>query len=227
MKRQEGRFTLADRGTIFLDEIGELPLELQAKLLQVLQEGAFEPLGSGATRSVDVRVIAATNRDLEQAVAEGTFRADLFFRLNVFPIELPPLRERPGDIPLLAWAFVRQNEARLGKSIQAISEGVMGQLRAYPWPGNVRELENVVQRAMILSPGESLAAPHFQLGAAVAGSLSDVGLSLEEVERRHITDVLEACDWRVKGPSGAALRLGLPPSTLRHRMAKLGIRKGS
>ena len=225
VSRRVGRFSLADGGTIFLDEIGDLPLELQAKLLRVLQEGEFEPVGSTKTHKVDVRVIAATNRDLDQAMEAEAFRSDLYYRLTVFPIHIPPLRDRPDDIPLLTWAFVRRSESRLGKHIETISSKVMKQLLAYAWPGNVRELENVIQRAMILSPGSTLVLPDLGPPSTSTKQQRSAAQPLEDVERDHIRRVLDNCGWRIKGPGGAAERLGLAPSTLRYRMKKLDISK--
>ena len=221
LSRQVGRFELAHGSTLFLDEICELPLDLQAKLLRVLQEGEFERLGSSRTIRVNVRVIAATNRDIEQAVADGRFRADLFFRLAVFPIAVPPLRERPEDIPALVRTIVDEVARKMGKRIEAIDERNLGQLQRYPWPGNVRELRNVVERAVILSaePVLRIEIPE-RRGTATAASLL-----LEDVERSHIVRVLEHTRWRVRGPNGAATLLGLPPTTLETRMAKLDIRR--
>lgn len=210
-----GRFQLADGGSIFLDEIGELDVDLQTKLLRVLQEGQFERIGSGETITVDVRVIAATNRDLHKAMSEERFRPDLYYRLAVFPIEVPPLRLRREDIPLLAWHFIIRRQGRLGKTFQSIPMKVMNSLVEYDWPGNVRELENVIERSMILSPGpalllaESLTVPsQSHKPAAFSGPL-------EDVDRAHIVNVLEDCKWKVKGEGNAAERLGLKPSTLR------------
>jgi len=220
-----GRFELAHGGTLFLDEIGELDPELQTKLLRVLQEGEFEKIGSSETKRVDVRVIAATNRDLRRSMEEGQFRPDLYYRLAVFPIEIPPLRQRREDIPLLAWHFVAKNRGRLGKTIDTIPKNVLDTLKQYHWPGNVRELENVIERSMILSPGptlllsESFAEPSESRRAGVS-----LG-SLAEMDRAHIVGVLEECGWKVKGPDNAADRLGLKPSTLRYRMGKLGIER--
>ncbi|MGM0487555.1 MAG: sigma 54-interacting transcriptional regulator [Planctomycetota bacterium] len=220
-----GRFELADGGTLFLDEIGELDPKLQTKLLHVLQEGEFEKIGSAETLKVDVRVIAATNRDLGRSVEEGAFRPDLYYRLAVFPIEIPPLRQRRGDIPMLAWHFLMKKRARLGKPIDTIPPDVLTELMQYDWPGNIRELENVIERAMILSAGpalqlsESLEVPSKHRVAAGSSS------SLEEIDRTHIIDVLRECDWKVKGTNNAADRLGLTPSTLRYRMRKLGIER--
>lgn len=224
--RQVGRFELADTGTLFLDEIGDLPLELQAKLLRVLQEGEFERLGSTRTLKVDVRLLAATNRELEKAVEDGIFREDLFYRLSVFPVHLPPLRQRREDISLLAQHFVEKYSKKLGKRITTIPGKVMEALQAYAWPGNVRELENVVERALILAQGTTL-----QLDAPLEGGLGGAGrtrstaVSLEEAERNHIVAALEEMHWRIEGPYGAARRLAINPSTLRSRMRKLGIEK--
>jgi transcriptional regulator with GAF, ATPase, and Fis domain len=223
---RQGRFELADRGTIFLDEIGDLPLELQPKLLRVLQEGEFERIGSSRSRKVDVRVIAATHHDLEAAVDAGTFRADLFYRISVFPIALPPLRERQSDIPALVWYFIQQRAALLHRHIREVPESVMQALQSYDWPGNVRELENVVERAMIRSTGDTLVLDqpleyHGAPGAATAAQEGQA--TLEDVDRRHVAEVLRSCDWRINGPGNAAERLGLHPNTLRFRMKKLGI----
>ncbi len=227
LSRKLGRFELADQGTIFLDEIGDLPLELQAKLLRVLQEGEFERLGGTDTIKVDVRVIAATNRDIESASQAGEFREDLFYRLNVFPITLPPLRERSADVPLLVRHFVEKVGAKIGKKITAIPQSVMTKLHAYDYPGNIRELENIVERAMIVAVDETLRLDQsleLRLAGTAATSASTEE-TLEEVERRHIETVLEAVNWRVEGPKGAALRLGLNPNTLRSRMRRLGIER--
>jgi transcriptional regulator with GAF, ATPase, and Fis domain len=224
--RQIGRFELADGGTVFLDEIGELPLELQAKLLHVLQNREFERIGGSTTIRVDMRVMAATNRDLQKAMREDRFRPDLYYRLAVVPVEIPPLRLRRDDIPLLAWHFVAKKQVRLGKNIEEISPSAMEMLTAYDWPGNVRELENVIERAMILSRGsilevEEISRPHTQpLVAPPAGSSI-----MEDIDREHIVRILNECKWRVKGAGGAAGRLGLNPSTLYSRMKKLGIQR--
>ena len=219
-----GRFELADKGTIFLDEIGELPLDLQVKLLRVLQEGEFERLGNPRTLHVDVRVIAATNRDLEQAVANGTFREDLYYRLNVVPIQVPPLRERKDDIPLLAKHFIQKYSKKVGKQIDTISQKVMQTLQEYHWPGNVRELENIIERAVILSQGARL-----ELGDWFMAKDPDEDPSkfatLGEVERAHIRKVLEFTQWRVSGDNGAAMILGMHPQTLFSRMKKLDIKR--
>jgi PAS domain S-box-containing protein len=219
---QLGRFELANGSTIFLDEVGELPLELQAKLLRVLQESRFERLGNPQTIQVDVRVIAASNRDLAQAVREGKFREDLFYRLNVFPLHVPPLRERPEDLPALVWSFAAEFGKLLGKTIEAIPQSTMEALQRYRWPGNVRELRNVVERAVILCEG-----PELQIELPVASSTSRPrACRLEDVEREHILEVLEQTSWRVRGLGGAAELLDVRPTTLESRMAKLGIRRG-
>jgi formate hydrogenlyase transcriptional activator len=226
---RDGRFKLADGGTIFLDEVGELPLDTQVKLLRVLQEQEFEPIGSSRTRKVDVRVIAATNRDLGAAIGEGKFRRDLFYRLNVFPLRAPPLRDRSEDIPLLAALFVDRFSKLAGKPPVVISDESIRRLRAYSWPGNIRELQNVLERAVILAGGDAaifeqelvtLAAPEESAGAPDANRAAD---SLEDVERRHIRAVLERVGWVVEGERGAAKLLDLHPNTLRSRMQKLGI----
>jgi formate hydrogenlyase transcriptional activator len=226
-----GRFELADRGTLFLDEIGELDPDLQAKLLRVLQEGEFERIGSNQTIRVDVRLIAATNRNLHDAMRDGSFRADLYYRLSVFPIEVPPLRARRDDIPLLVWHFITRKQRRLGKNIDSVPREVLDQLVRYDWPGNVRELENVIERAMILSPGPTLVLSEPLVGAGPAPppdhpapAVRSPG-SLQEIDRAHIVAVLDECGWKVKGDGNAAARLGLKPSTLRFRMKKLGIQR--
>jgi formate hydrogenlyase transcriptional activator len=219
-----GRLELADQGSFFLDEIGDISLELQPKLLRVLQEREFERLGSTRTRKVDIRVIAATHRDLEGMILEKQFRSDLFYRLNVVPIFLPPLRERPEDIPPLVLHFVRQFARRMGKTIDIIPPGTMDALRRYPWPGNIRELENVIERAIILSSGPLLRVSHQDLRTRIAtGHNADRLQTLEEVERNHILKTLKETRWALSGPSGAAARLGLNRSTLYFRMKKLGI----
>jgi formate hydrogenlyase transcriptional activator len=219
---QIGRFELATRGTIFLDEIGELPLEIQPKLLRVLQEGQVDRLGNPRSIDVDVRVIAATNRDLSEEVREGRFRRDLYYRLNVFPITLPSLRQHREDVPQLVRYLVDRLGRTLRRRIDTIPDEVMETLQAHDWPGNVRELENVLQRAMIVSRGGTLS-----LGEAWLPALEQVPscetATLIEVERRHITRVLGGARWRIEGAGGAAQVLGLRPSTLRSRMLKLGI----
>jgi predicted ATPase/transcriptional regulator with GAF, ATPase, and Fis domain len=223
--RKVGRFELADAGTIFLDEIGDLPLDLQAKLLRVLQEGEFERLGAVQTTRVDVRVIAATNRNLVQHVATGNFRDDLYYRLNVFPVTLPPLRERREDISLLVWYFISKYQDKLGKTIERIPERAMTALLTYHWPGNIRELANVIERALILSPGSTLIVDETLSSRESLSQNLPTAQHLEEVERAHILAVLEACQWRIKGAGQAAERLGLHPSTLYSRMKKLGLER--
>jgi transcriptional regulator with GAF, ATPase, and Fis domain len=220
LARQAGRFEIADGSTIFLDEVGELPLELQPKLLRVLQEGEFERLGGSKTIKVDARVIAATNRPLAQAVSEGKFRKDLFYRLDVFPVEVPPLRERREDIPLLTWTFVKEFSNSMGKAIDAIADDSMAALLAYAWPGNIRELRNVIERAMILTRSPTL---QIKLGhPTLRPQTSDAG-TLEEAEREHILRALERCGWRIRGPNAAAELLGVKPTTLESRIKKLGL----
>jgi PAS domain S-box-containing protein len=221
--RQLGRFDAAHESTIFLDEIGDLPLELQAKLLRVLQEGQFERLGSTETIKVNVRTIAATNCDLGKLANEGKFRKDLYYRLNVFPITLPPLRERKEDIPLLIWAFVNEFCQSMGKQITKISSDTMNMLSQYPWPGNVRELRNVIERAMIMSDGPTLSLD--KLEASTDGA--ELNLTLDEIQKTHIKRVLQRVGWRVSGNKGAAKILGLKPTTLEARMKKLGIKRPS
>ena len=223
LSRKVGRFEIADGGTLFLDEIGELSLDLQAKLLHVLQNGEFERLGSTKTQQVNVRVIAATNRNLIQAVGEGSFREDLYYRLNVFPLTVPPLRDRREDIPLLVWAYLMKHQGRLGKHIEEVASSVMESLIAYEWPSNVRELHNVLERAMILSPGSTLMMDKV-FEPSQSWLNTELGSQrLDDVERTHIQSVLVACDWQIKGAGKAAERLGLRPSTLWSRMKKLGV----
>jgi formate hydrogenlyase transcriptional activator len=212
---------VADGSTLFLDEIGELPPEVQAKLLRVLEEGWFERLGSTKPMHVNVRIIAATNRDLARDVSDGRFRKDLFYRLNVFPLTIPPLRERSGDIPLLVWAFVRQFEKRMGKRIDTISRNRMEALQRYSWPGNVRELRNVIEHAMIVTSGKTLAIDPPRLGSSETPKIRN----LEDLERAHILSVLERSGWRITGNGGAAEVLGLKRTTLQSKMKKLGIRR--
>jgi len=223
--RKLGRFEVADGGTIFLDEIGELQLELQAKLLRVLQQGEFERVGSSITQKVDVRVIAATNRDLRKDAKENRFRADLFYRLSVFPIFVPPLRDRRADIPLLVWHFIKKLQGRWGKTIQQVPPEVMQSLQAYSWPGNVRELENVIERATILSSGPHLMIDEPPEQNDEGPSSPTSSQSLEDVERAHILHVLESCGWKIAGKGNTADRVGMNASTFRSRMKKLGIRK--
>jgi len=242
--RRLGRFELANGGTIFLDEIGDMPTDVQAKLLRVLQEHEFERVGGQQTIRVDVRVIAATNRDLEKAVEGGSFRSDLYYRLNVFPLRLPPLREHTEDIPLLVHFFARRYAAKTGRQITRISKDTMDRLVAYQWPGNVRELENVIERAVILSRGPELevAKQALPLAAVARASKSGVapgldnavtaggnggGRSLEDIERNHILAVLKRNNWRIEGVGGAAQELKMNPSTLRNRLKKLGIRRSA
>lgn len=220
--RKLGRFELADQGTLFLDEIGELPLDLQAKLLRVLQEGEFERVGSTETRKVDVRVLAATNRDIAKRTKEGSFRPDLYYRLNVFPILLPPLRERRDDMPLLIRHFLRKYGEKYGKQIETIPARAMTTLRTYDWPGNIRELENVIERAVILSRGKELTLEQEFFKADDPEHTLRVE-TLAEAERAHIIKVLEATGWRVSGKGGAAELLGVKRSTLESRMKKLRI----
>jgi DNA-binding NtrC family response regulator len=223
--RQVGRFEVAGGATLFLDEIGELPLEVQAKLLRVLEHGEFERLGSYRTLKTDVRVIAATNRNLEEEVQNGRFRRDLWFRLNVFPISIPPLRKRVEDIPLLVNHFIVKQCKRLGRRIQKVPKSALDSLKKYSWPGNVRELENVVERAMIAGRGSTLPLSDMLDPRALPTGGATQGRTLEEIERHYITRVLEDCYWRIEGENGAAVVLGLNPSTLRGRMKKLGIRR--
>jgi formate hydrogenlyase transcriptional activator len=225
LKTTLGRFELADGGTILLDEIGELPVETQPKLLRVLQSGEVHRLGGARASRVDTRIIAATNRDLGREVAEGRYRADLFYRLSVFPITLPPLRERADDIPLLVWHFIESKQAPLGKTITRVSDDFMRALTSYSWPGNVRELENVIERALIMTEGGTLTADWLGVAGAAVPPPQSTASTLEEVERRHIHAVLASCGWKVAGKGNAAERLGLRRSTLQFRMRKLGINR--
>jgi formate hydrogenlyase transcriptional activator len=236
-----GRFELANRGTVFLDEVGEIPLELQPKLLRVLQEREFERLGSTRTLRTDARLIAATNRDLEAMVEEQKFRSDLFYRLNVFPVRVPPLRERPEDIPLLVRHFTQQFARTMNKDIESIPSETMNALCEYHWPGNIRELQNVIERAVILSSGPvlrvvlsdlksnggSVPASENAKSAARPENLGNMQRVLEETERKQILGALEESRWVVAGPKGAAARLGMKRSTLQVRMQKLGIARSS
>jgi transcriptional regulator with GAF, ATPase, and Fis domain len=234
-QQRRGRFELADGGTLFLDEVGELPLEAQAKLLRVLQEQEFERVGGTRTLRADVRLIAATNRDLGARAAAGEFRPDLYYRLNVFPVTVPALRERREDVPLLIAHFLGKAARKLGRSFEGVSPAFLERAAAYDWPGNVRELENLVERAAILSRGPLLdalepfgahsAAPAARMPADPAPVAAAPVGTLEDVERAHIECVLGAARWVIEGPQGAAAVLGLNPSTLRGRMRKLGIRK--
>jgi transcriptional regulator with GAF, ATPase, and Fis domain len=255
IQRRTGRFELAHHGTIFLDEIGEMPLEVQAKLLRVLQEREFERVGSSQTTKVDVRIVAASNRDLEKAVRAGEFREDLYYRLNVFPVTLPPLRERSEDIPLLVKFFVQKYAPRVGRRIENVDPETIQRLLAYPWPGNIRELENLVERALILADSSVLHVESDILGgssalrrakdSAVASAppasgsgtpqsntqpdapMTDSRSTLVAVQREHILQVLRATGWVIEGERGAAMRLGIKPATLRFRMKKFGICRGS
>src|SRR5262249_43569366 len=221
LSKQIGRFEAAEGSTIFLDEIAELSLESQVKLLRVLQDKVIERLGSTQSIKIDVRIIAATNRDLEKAVEDRTFREDLYYRLNVYPLTVPPLRERREDISLLVWAFVEELSKSLGKSITSIAKESLSALEHYPWPGNVRELRNVVERAMIVATGPRLVIEPPR--ATVPARAKTTRLS--DMEADHIRNVLDMCGWRVRGTSGAAERLGMKPTTLESRMGKLGIRR--
>ena len=221
LTRMTGRFEMADKATLFLDEIGELPLDVQAKLLRVLEQGSFERLGSTKSLRVDVRVIAATNLELSRQVETGRFRKDLYYRLNVFPIHLPPLRERPEDIPPLVWAFVRQYEGKMGRRIDRIPRSCMDALLRYPWPGNVRELRNLIERALIVSKSKTLDL----YPPNVADAKIRENKTLEEMERNHLVSVLKQTGWRLSGPGGAAGTLGLKRTTLQSKMKKLGIQR--
>jgi len=221
--RKAGRFELADKGTLFLDEVGDIPLELQSKLLRVLQEQEFERLGSTRTQQVDVRVIAATHRDLKQMVEEGKFRSDLFYRLHVFPLLVPPLRDRRQDIPLLVRHYVDKYSSRMNRRIETIPSRAMEVFASYPWPGNVRELQNFIERAVILSPGSSLRPPLAELKEASVPSPSSKLNTLEEVEREHVLRAIRESNWVIGGPNGAAARLGMKRTTLTYRIRKLKI----
>jgi formate hydrogenlyase transcriptional activator len=217
-----GRFELADKGTLLLDEVGDIPLALQPKLLRVLQEQEFERLGSARTHQVDVRLVAATNRDLANMVKQGKFRSDLYYRLNVFPILLPPLRERREDIPALVAHFVEIYGRQMGKQIEHIPPESMSAISSHYWPGNIRELQNFIERSVILSDGTVLRPPLAELRHC-PGTDAPGAITLEEAERNHIRKTLETTRWVVAGPSGAAARLGIPRSSLYFRMQKLGI----
>ena len=222
LARQIGRFELADHSTIFLDEIGDLPLDIQVKLLRVLEERQIERLGSPTAIRVDARIIAATHRDLEQRIAEGAFREDLFYRLNVFPIQVPPLRDRVEDVPLLVWRFVHEFSKAFGKRIDDIPRDNMLALQRYSWPGNIRELRNVVERAVIISTSPQLTIPVPAPKLATSAAPSE---KLVDIQTQHIRGVLERTGWRIRGMGGAAERLGLRPTTLETRMSKLGLRR--
>lgn len=224
LTRKLGRFEVADKGTLFLDEIGDMPLELQAKLLRVLQEQEFERLGSTQTQRVNVRVVAATNCDLKKMTADKQFRNDLYFRLNVFPITIPPLRERPEDIADLVNTFVSRFSARMNRHIEVIPDSVLEALRNYDWPGNIRELQNFLERSVILSPGPILEAPVETLSQSASIAIAPGRpVTLEEAEARHIVAVLQQVNWVVGGPKGAAEKLGLKRTTLITTMRRLGI----
>jgi formate hydrogenlyase transcriptional activator len=239
IQRRIGRFELAHTGTIFLDEIGEMPMDVQVKLLRVLQEHEFERIGNSHPIRADVRVVAATNRDLQKSMQEGGFRADLFYRLNVFPIALPPLRERLGDIPVLTHFFIQKHASRLARRIEAVDAESLRCLAQYSWPGNIRELENVIERALILGSTpvlridpdflgieESHSVPPAAGAALVNSALSaSPGSDLDSIQREHILSVLREVHWVIEGRDGAAARLGLKPGTLRHRMKRLGIKR--
>jgi formate hydrogenlyase transcriptional activator len=242
-ERRIGRFELADGGTIFLDEVGELPLETQVKLLRVLQEREFEPVGSNRSVRVDVRIIAATNRNLQESISAGSFRSDLYYRLNVFPLEVPPLRERHSDITQLAMFFLSRYSRNLGKRMEGISVSATERLKNYSWPGNVRELQNVIERALILGQGPILELEPGLISVSPSDGLRDSARevveaappsgpssalkTLEEVERAHISAVLQQTRGVVEGANGAAKTLGMHPNTLRHRMEKLGIKRSA
>jgi transcriptional regulator with GAF, ATPase, and Fis domain len=219
LMRQAGRFEAAHGSTIFLDEVAEISPEVQAKLLRVLQEGYFERLGNPKPFKVDVRVIAATNRDLKEEMRKGRFREDLFYRLNVFPIKVPPLRDRPEDVPVLVWTFIEEFCARMGKKITKVPQKSMDALQGHSWPGNVRELRNIMEHSVIISHGEILRIPHLEDSVQTSTRI----MTLEEAEREQILRTLELTQWRIKGPRGAAEQLGVNPSTLYSRMEKLGI----
>jgi len=220
--RKVGRFELANEGTLFLDEIGDVPLELQAKLLRVLQEQEFERLGSNQTQQVNVRIVAATHRDLKQMVAQDLFRSDLFFRLNIFPVSLPPLRERREDIQLLVTAFVSDCVRRMNRRVETVPDKTMNALTQYPWPGNIRELQNFIERAVIMSPGTSLVAPLDSL-ISPARKVSAAPKTLAQAESNFILEAIKAADWVIGGPNGAANKLGIKRTTLIGKMRKLGL----
>jgi transcriptional regulator with GAF, ATPase, and Fis domain len=220
LTRQAGRFEIADHSTIFLDEIGDLSPDVQVKLLRVLEERQIERLGSAKSIHIDTRIIAATHRNLEERIADGTFREDLYYRLNVFPIHVPPLRERAEDIPLLVWRFVEEFSKTFGKRIEVIPRDNMAALQQYSWPGNIRELRNVVERAMIVAT-----PPRLTIALPTPAPATVKRQRLVEIEKEHIRGVLESTGWRVRGPGGAAERLGLKPTTLETRLGKLGLKR--
>jgi transcriptional regulator with GAF, ATPase, and Fis domain len=223
VQKRVGRFELANNGTLFLDEIGELPAESQTRLLRVLQEQEFERVGGSQAIRVDVRLIAATNRDLEAEVSAGRFRSDLFYRLNVFPARIPPLRERKDDIPHLVNHFIAHQQRRLGKPLEGVSREGMERLRSYSWPGNIRELQNVVERACVLATGPVVAIPEGLARGPSGKGPNDRILTLAEAEKHHIRRALDAAGGTIGGASGAAVMLGINPNTLRSRMEKLGL----
>jgi formate hydrogenlyase transcriptional activator len=220
--RKMGRFELAHNGTLFLDEVGDIPLELQAKLLRVLQEQEFERLGSNQTQQVNVRIVAATHRDLKQMIAQGLFRSDLFFRLNIFPVALPPLRERRDDIPLLVNAFVSDCVRRMNRRVETVPDETMKALTQYSWPGNIRELQNFIERAVIMSPRSSLVAPLDSL-TATEQTIPGAPRTLAQAESTCILEAIKEADWVIGGPKGAAKRLGIKRTTLIGKMRKLGL----
>jgi formate hydrogenlyase transcriptional activator len=220
--QRHGRFEIADGGTLFLDELGDLPLDLQSRLLRVLQDGEFERVGSSHTRRVNVRLIAATHRELDALVREGSFRTDLYYRLSVFPIVLPPLRDRREDIPELVWFFVARHQRRMGRRIERVSRATMNALQRHDWPGNVRELQNVIERAIILSTGDEL-----RIDETFSGGRQSADRTLASAERAHLEAVLDECGWLINGPGHAAEKLDLHPNTVRFRMKKLGIKRPS
>jgi formate hydrogenlyase transcriptional activator len=235
-ERRIGRFELADGGTIFLDEVGELPLDTQVKLLRVLQEREFEPVGSNRSIRVDVRIICATNRNLQESTKEGTFRSDLYYRLNVFPLEVPPLRERRADIAPLAMFFLSRYARNLGKKIDGISAATTERLTNYSWPGNIRELQNLIERALILCSGPILELDNDLTNVSASFVIPASGIplpaqsqfkTLQEVEREHILAALRGSNGVIEGANGAAKALDLHPNTLRHRMEKLGIKRSA
>lgn len=221
--RKAGRFEVADKGTLFLDEVGDIPLDLQPKLLRVLQEHEFERLGSTRTQQVDVRVVAATHRNLKQMVADGQFRSDLYYRLHVFPLSVPPMRERREDIPVLVRHFVDEYARRMNRRIETIPLQAMEAFRSYSWPGNVRELQNFIERAVILSPGSVLHPPLAELKEDEAQTSSQKLTTMEEMERQHVLRAVRASNWMIGGPNGAAARLGMKRTTLAYRIRKLNI----
>ena len=221
--RKTGRFEAADKGTLFLDEVGDIPLELQPKLLRVLQEREFERLGSIHTQHLDVRVVAATHRNLKQLVEDGEFRSDLYYRLHVFPLPVPPLRERSGDIPFLVRHFVDEYARRMKRQIETIPPVAMQAITNYSWPGNVRELQNFIERSVILSPGSILLPPVAELRPAAVQRPSTNLSTMEDMEREHVLRAIRASNWTIGGPNGAAARLGMKRTTLAYRIRKLNI----